>query len=250
MRNKELDAALLLTEGAVYDILNGGRNKLVSVYVASPLVWGIHVSASSSISRIEGIEGKRFAISRFGSGSHLIATVDAAERGFSVGDMEFVVVDDIEGARSALANNEADVFLWEKHMTQPLVDSGEFRRIGERIVPWPAFVVSVRVDYLDTHSNTVHEALDIVADFATRLKCDPNGANRISAAYGIGQADARSWLGSVQWSHDRRCPQAAIDRIVAALLSLDLVQSAESIPSGRARLNRIWANIESRAVPL
>ena len=249
LRDKELDAALLLTEGAVHDILTGGRNKLVSVYVESPLVWGIHVSASSKISSIEGIEGMRYAISRFGSGSHLIAAVDAAERGFNVDDMQFVVVDNIEGARSALANGEADVFLWEKHMTQPLVDSGEFRRIGERTVPWPAFAVSVRLDYLDTHGDTVHEALNIVADFARQLKYDRDAAQRISAAYGIGEENAQVWLDSVQWSHDRRRPDAAIDRIVTALLSQDLVQSAESIPSGAYRLDRIWTDIGSRSVP-
>ncbi len=245
LRDKELDAALLLTEGAVHDILNGGRNKMVSVYVESPLVWGIHVSTSSNIRKIEEIEGKRYAISRFGSGSHLIATVDAAERGFSLDDMEFVVVDDIDGARAALLSGEADVFLWEKHMTQPLVDSGEFRRIGERVVPWPAFAVSVRADYLDRHSAAVRVALEIVAEFTRQLKRDPDAARQISEAYGIGDENARSWLHSVEWNHDRRRPDAAIDRIVTALLSQNLVQSAEPIPQGPGRLDRIWTNIGS-----
>ena len=45
-------------------------------------------------------------------------------------------------ARSTrFASGNADVFFWEKFMTKPLVDAGRFRRVGEFVAPWPAFVV-------------------------------------------------------------------------------------------------------------
>ena len=227
LRAGELDAALLLTEGAVLDIVTGGDNRLISVYVESPLVWGIHVSAASAINEVADIAGRRYAISRYGSGSHLIAIVDAAERGFDAQSMSFVVVDTIDGAREALAAGSADVFLWERHMTQPLVDAGEFRRIGERVVPWPAFVVSARREYLSHSADALRRCLDIAADYATRLKHGADSAELISKTYAIDLADASAWLADVRWSRDHDYPADDIHRVLAALRTQGVIPDAE-----------------------
>ena len=227
LRSGELDAALLLTEGAVLDIVTGGDNRLVSTYVESPLVWGIHVSAASAIKNVADIAGRRFAISRYGSGSHLIAIVDAAERGFDSQSMSFVVVDTIDGARAALAANSADVFLWERHMTQPLVDAGEFRRIGERIVPWPAFVVSARREYLTHNADALRRCLEIVADYAARLKHGTDSAALISKTYAIDLSDASAWLADVRWSQSHEYPADDIRRVLTALRSQGVIPDAE-----------------------
>ncbi len=227
LRAGDLDAALMLTEGAVLDIVSGGDNRLVSVYVESPLIWGIHVNASSAIKNIADIAGRRFAISRHGSGSHLIAIVVAAERGFDAQSMSFVVVGTIDGARDALAAGTADVFLWERHMTQPLVDAGEFRRIGERVVPWPAFVVSARREYLAHNADALRACLDVVAAYATRLKRGADSAELISNTYAIDRADASAWLADVRWSHDQEYPADDIRRVLAALRSQGVIPKAE-----------------------
>jgi len=211
LRDHELEAAIVLTEGAVLDILNGGDNRLVSIYVESPLVWGIHVAARGPVTAVK--EGQRVAISRFGSGSHLIAVVDTMMRGFAPAAIEFVVVDDIDGARTALAEGRADIFLWERHMTQPLVDSGEFRRIGEREVPWPAFVTSARNDFLETNADALRTVLAIVATYCQKLKDGDESTRLISDACGIAQADAERWLAGVRWANDGRQPTAALERI-------------------------------------
>jgi ABC-type nitrate/sulfonate/bicarbonate transport system substrate-binding protein len=227
LRADKLDAALMLTEGAALDIVTGGDNRLVSVYVESPLVWGIHVSASGAIRSVADIAGQRFAISRYGSGSHLIAIVDAAERGFDSQSMSFVVVDTIDGARAALAAGAADVFLWERHMTQPLVDAGEFRRIGERVVPWPAFVVSARREYLSHSADALRHCLDIVADYAARLKHGADSAELVSKTYAIDPADASAWLAGVRWSQDHEYPSDDIHRVLTALRSQGVIPDAE-----------------------
>ena len=113
LQENELDVAIMLTEGAVADICNGSANRLVKVYADSPLIWGIHVVADSEIQKIDDIQGKRYAISRFGSGSHLMAIVDASERGWPTDDIEFVRIKNLDGARKALAADEVDVFLWK-----------------------------------------------------------------------------------------------------------------------------------------
>lgn len=217
LRERAIEAAIVLTEGAVLDILGGGRNRLVSVYVDSPLTWGIHVAATATIRTVDDIAGKRVAISRFGSGSHLIAVVDALQRGFSADDMRFVVVGDLDGARRSLAAGESDVFLWERHMTQPLVDSGEFRRVGEHEVPWPAFVVSVREDILASHAAGIRSVLDIVGDYARRLKSGAETARLVSETYGLEPGDAERWLSTVDWNYSHERPDDGLRRVIAAL---------------------------------
>ena len=227
LRDHELEVAIVLTEGAVLDILNGSDNRLVSFYVESPLVWGIHVAAGGPVTAVN--EGQRVAISRFGSGSHLIAVVDAMMRGFDPTVMEFVVVDNIDGARAALTEGRADIFLWERHMTQPLVDSGEFRRIGEREVPWPAFVISARNDFLKTNAAALRALLDIVATYCQDLKTDDESAQYISDTCSISPADAERWLAGVRWTNDRRQPTAAIERIRTALVSQGAIAPTATI---------------------
>jgi ABC-type nitrate/sulfonate/bicarbonate transport system substrate-binding protein len=234
LRDGELDLALVLTEGAVLDVLQHDSNRLVKVWVASPLVWGIHVAASGDIARIGDIRGRRVAISRYGSGSHLIPIVDAAARGWDTMAMSFVVVDTLDGARDALATGRADVFFWERHMTQPLVDRGEFRRVGEREVPWPAFVVSGRREVLERRPADVRSALDIAAHQARKLSRRRSAAALITDSFGIRENDVQQWLAQVKWATGYRCPRAALGRAVAAL------QLQGMVPAGPVAIDRLW----------
>lgn len=230
----EVDAAMLLTEGAMLDILRGGERALIKVYVESALTWGIHVAADSDIHDTCSLDGRRIAISRHGSGSHLIAIVDALERGLDPDQMPLVVVGSLDGARRALADGEADIFLWEKHMTQPLVDGGEFRRIGQRVVPWPAFVASARKAFLEDRTDDLRAALDIVSGYAKRLKEGPDSATEISSAYGISLHDARHWLADVKWAEGYERPDEALHRVLAAL------QTQGATDSTPPSLDIIW----------
>lgn len=234
LRDDELDAALVLTEGATLDILKNDAARLVKVWVDSPLTWGIHVAAESDIRSVDQARGRRVAISRYGSGSHLISIVDALERGWPIDGMTFVVVDDLDGARDALRSGSADVFLWEKHMTQPLVDNGEFRRVGVREVPWPAFVVSVRKNILATRTADVRSVLDTAARYARNLKRRVSAPRLIAETYGLELQDAAAWLDDVRWSAGYRRPVGALRKVVAAL------EAQGAIADGTVDIERIW----------
>ncbi len=231
LRDNDLDVALVLTEGAVADIVKNDKNRLVKVYVSSPLIWGIHVAADSHLKRVSDLKGKRVAISRYGSGSHLIAIVDAASRGWPTDDMQFVVVNSLDGARDALANGRADVFLWERHMTQPLVDSGDFRRVSQRDVPWPAFVVSVRRGILDSRADELRTVLDTVARVASNLKRRQSAPQLIADTFRIRLKDATAWFETVRWSSGYRCPTAALRRVVTALHSQGVIDQPRIDPT-------------------
>jgi len=145
LREKEIDLAVILTEGVIKDIIGGNPSKIVQTFVNSPLVWGIHVAKNSGFQTIEDLKGKKAAISRYGSGSHLMAYVNAKNNNWNLKkDLKFEVIKNLDGAVEGLTNGIADYFMWEKFTTKPLVDSGIFRRIGECPSPWPCFVIATR----------------------------------------------------------------------------------------------------------
>ena len=234
LAKQEVDAALLLTEGAVLDVLRGSGNRLLKVYVSTPLEWGIHVPAGSAIEHVSDLAGRTVAISREGSGSHLIAIVDALARGFSLEHMRFHTVGSLVGARQAFARSEAEVFLWEKTMTQPLVDAGEFRRIGIRAAPWPAFLMSVRPQAYARFRELWRPLLDGVVACAWRLQRRRSAAAELAARYGLQESEVAAWLQAVRWSGSWRRPAAALNRVVDAL------QAQGAIAPGAVSLDAIW----------
>ena len=228
MKSGQLDIALLLFEGAVTNILRGNANRIVKVYVESPLIWGIHVAATSEFQNVEDIREKVYAISRAGSGSHLIAIVDAGERGWPTADMKFSKVTNLAGAREKLANGKVDVFLWEKFTTQPLVDAGEFRRIGERVVPWPAFVVAVRQDVIEQMNGKLKALLEIVDRHAGAFKNNPDAPKVVTDQFNIKPADSEKWFDHVQWHKGFECPDETIARIVKYLNEVEIINMPEA----------------------
>lgn len=90
LREKEIDIAVILTEGIVRDIINGSDTSIVQVFVKSPLLWGIHVAANSNYDEIADLKGTNAAISRYGSGSHLMAYVNAENHDWDLdSDLKF-----------------------------------------------------------------------------------------------------------------------------------------------------------------
>ena len=227
LRDGEIDIALLLTEGCVAELLKGNQSKIVKVYVASPLIWGIHVAADSEIKTIDQMRGRRYAISRFGSGSHLMAIVDAAERGWPIDELQFVSIRNLKGARETLAAHEADVFFWEKYTTSPIVCSGEFRRIGVRQTLWPAFVVCVREVCLDNQARLIRRILSIVDSFCAELMVHDNAIELISDRYGLRQELVEEWFALTKWEIGFSKPIEALETARDYLEKLDLVPKSE-----------------------
>ena len=106
LRNGETDIAVILTEGIIKDITAGNPSKIVQVYVQSPLIWGIHVAANSPYKTLADIEQGKVAISRYGSGSHLMAFVNAKAQGWDTSKLNFEVINTLDGAVEALARDQ------------------------------------------------------------------------------------------------------------------------------------------------
>ena len=223
--NDEVDLAIVLAEGCIQSLTSGTPAKIVKTFVSSPLIWGIHTPATGDIQSLEQMQGKRYAISRFGSGSHLMAIVDADLRGWPTTDLSFVVVKNLEGARQALAANEADIFFWEKYTTNPFVDNGEFRRIGERLTPWPAFVVCASDKAIAQRGDAIARLLNQVNKLCRQLTESPEDTiNQISQRYKLPVDQTAAWFETLQWSFDWEMDTDKFLAAVKYLQSLDLIE--------------------------
>ena len=80
LREGSVDVALALTEGLVADQHRGAPYSLLGTYVSTPLTWGVHVAADSAARSMSDLDDARYAVSRVGSGSHLMAQVLARDR--------------------------------------------------------------------------------------------------------------------------------------------------------------------------
>jgi ABC-type nitrate/sulfonate/bicarbonate transport system substrate-binding protein len=231
LREKEIDMAVILTEGIVRDIINGNDCKIVQVFVKSPLIWGIHVAKSSVYKNIEDLKGTKAAISRFGSGSHLMAYVNAVNQNWDTNnDLEFQVIDNLEGALESLPKGEGDYFMWEKFMTKPYVDNGTFRKVGECPTPWPCFVIAVRNEVLEKDSEAIKKILDVINSTSIDFKEIPSIDEIIKNRYGIKLDDVREWLSLTEWSQ-RQLSDDEVENIQSQLLKLNLIKNKLHIDS-------------------
>jgi ABC-type nitrate/sulfonate/bicarbonate transport system substrate-binding protein len=200
LRDGETDIAVILTEGIVKDIVVGNPSKIVQIYVESPLIWGIHVAANSNYQTISDLENKKVAISRLGSGSQLMAYVNADSQGWKTDSLQFEIVNTIDGAVDALTNGTADYFMWERFMTKPLVDKGIFRRIADCPTPWPCFVIAVRDDILEKEPEIIAKILKIINKKTSEFKEIANIDQILASNYHQKIEDIREWLSLTEWS--------------------------------------------------
>jgi ABC-type nitrate/sulfonate/bicarbonate transport system substrate-binding protein len=224
--DEALDVAILLTEGAVAGVSRGTKFRIVSLYTRSPLIWGVHVPADSAFVSAQDLEGARYAISRRGSGSHLMAYAYAESQGWPTAELAFEVVGGLEGAIRAFAEGRADVFLWEKFMTKPLVDAGRFRRVAEFVAPWPAFVVCASLKALREKRDAIGALLAEVFPVAAAVRADPATPDEIAARYGLDAEDAAQWLAATEWAATPGIETATIDTVADALAALGLLGPA------------------------
>lgn len=228
-----LDIAVLLTEGITRAILKGLEAKIIAVYVQSPLCWGIHAPTNQSLNQLADLDGATFAISREGSGSHLMSYVLAQREGWEPEALSFNVVGDVYGGLWALNHGEAQGFLWEKYTTQPFVDQGKCQRIGEVYTPWPCFVIAVRNEVLAQEADLLSAVVRIIQERAAQLKAAPDTAEVLAWRYALKQGEVTDWLKQTDWSKEVEMDQTAIQNTVKTLLELDLLttQEAENWPS-------------------
>lgn len=222
---KETDLALVLTEGFVKAASAGLDAVIVQEYVGSPLQWGIHVGGRSNFREVADLRGARAAISRYGSGSHLMAYVHAEDMGWDTNSLDFKVVDTLEGAVRALTCGDADYFMWERFTTQPLVDSGVFRRLGVCPTPWPCFVLVSRGEFARSAPDTLRVLTQVINGYTSGFKAIPGIEQTLALRYNQQPEDISTWLQITEWSQSQ-IEHHILDNVINKLRNLNLISNS------------------------
>ncbi len=230
LEDRETDLAIILTEGIIKSIVGGNPVKIVQGYISSPLLWGIHVGANSKYQSISDLKNTKTAISRFGSGSHLMAYVNAQKEGWGIDALAFEVIDNLDGAVRALTDGTADYFMWEHFTTKPLVDNGSFRRLGDCPTPWPCFVVAATDDFIKKNPGTLNHILEIINTYTAEFKQIPSIDRTLANRYGQQLEDIREWLSLTEWSQEQVSTEA-IENVQHTLSDLKLIDT--SLPANK-----------------
>jgi ABC-type nitrate/sulfonate/bicarbonate transport system substrate-binding protein len=228
LRSGEVDIAIVLTEGIIKDIAEGNPSKIVQTFVKSSLIWGIHVAAKSKFKSIKDLEHAVIAISRFGSGSHLMAIVNAFNQGWNVATLKFKVIDNLQGGIDALKNGTADYFMWEHFTTKPLVDNGTFRRVGDCPTPWPCFVIAVRNEILEKHHTEIKKVLDIINEQTKDFKNIENIDKILAKRYEQKLEDIQKWLKITDWNDGKPITKNLITRIQNKMVRFNVIEKIKN----------------------
>jgi ABC-type nitrate/sulfonate/bicarbonate transport system substrate-binding protein len=228
LENKETDLAIILTEGIIKSISEGNPSKIIQQYIASPLLWGIHVGAKSQFKRVSDLAHTKAAISRFGSGSHLMAYINAENNGWKRNDLSFEVINNLEGAVNALTKGEADYLMWEHFTTKPLVDRGVFRCLGDCPTPWPCFMLVATDSFIEANSSILIHILAVLETYTSEFKSIPSIDRTLANRYGQKLSDIQQWMSLTEWS-TTQLSKTSLGKIQDTLMKLGLIE--EKLPA-------------------
>ncbi len=218
--NGELDIAILLTEGFISAANQGLKAKVAKVYIESPLVWGIYTGTNSKIKTVFGNRKSQYAISRFGSGSHLMAMIHANQQGKLLTEKDFSVVNSLYGAAESLVKNETQLFYWEKFMTRPYVKSGELNLIGEFSAPWSSFLIIASDAVVKSKPEVVQRLLQVMNAELISFKQDNSSVIHIRKKFDMSMTEARNWIKNTQWNYDYNMEEQSLINSRDALSSI------------------------------
>ncbi|MGI9560491.1 MAG: substrate-binding domain-containing protein [Flavobacteriaceae bacterium] len=236
LKQNSIDMAIVLTEGIIKAISDGISSKIVQTFVKSPLIWGVHVDTGSNYTKASELKNTQAAISRMGSGSHLMAYLQAQKLGWNTTrELHFKIIKNLEGGVKALRESEADYFLWEKYTTKPLVDSGVFRRIGECPTPWPCFVIAATDSFIENETFKLKSILETINPITKEFKNIADIDTILSKRYGQKREDVQAWLAQTEWSQ-KNIQKETLENVQNKLLELKLISQKLDINQLRALL--------------
>ena len=236
LKQNSIDMAIVLTEGIIKAISDGISTKIVQTFVESPLIWGVHVATGSNYTKASELKNTQAAISRMGSGSHLMAYLQAEKLGWNTTrELHFKIIKNLEGGVKALRESEADYFLWEKYTTKPLVDSGVFRRIGECPTTWPCFVIAATDSFIENETFTLRSILETINPITKEFKNIAGIDKILSKRYGQKREDVQAWLAQTEWSQ-KNIQKETLENVQNKLLELKLISQKLDINQLRALL--------------
>ncbi len=220
----KLDLIVALTEGLITDIAQHQQIQILAPYVLSPLRWGIYVAQDSSYHQPEELLSQTFAISRKGSGSHLMAMLWGADHGGKAEDMSFAEVGGIEQLESALVSGGCQSFLWEVFTTLPRVKAGKLRKISAYPSPWAGFMIAMQAEASEAAIHTYERLLDVLYSITQHATQDTEQTiAEVSKRYHLSLSEAQDWFGNLKWAQNAKLPNQDLENCQQSLKALGLI---------------------------
>ena len=151
-----------------------------------------------------------------------MAYVNADNQGWKSENLQFEIINTIDGAVESLTNGDSDYFMWEKFMTKPLVDKGIFRKIGDCPTPWPCFVIAVREEVLKNDFETISEILQIINLQTSKFKSIKNIDIVLAENFNQKTKDIQDWLSITEWSQSN-LSEKTLNKIQNQLFALKII---------------------------
>jgi len=230
LRDRTIDVCILLTEGIIKDIIAGNNSKIISGYINTPLIWGVHTGANNPLNSLAEIYSHRYGISRFGSGSHLMAIVDATIHDHKIEKEQFTVIKNLDGALRSLTTLQSDVFYWEKYTTKPYVDSGQLRRLGEFVTPWPCFMIAATDSILKSEPKAITRLLRTIHDSCDTFMHSNESIPMVADRYNQQVKDVERWYHSTEWAIHGWVSDKMLNSVVHNLKVAEIVSADDSLP--------------------
>lgn len=146
-------------------------------------------------------------------------------------EMKFEIVGNMDGAKKALTEDTADIFLWEKFTTKHLVDEGIFKRIGEVYTPWPCFVMAVNEETYLAKKPQFEKMLNIVQQECLKFK---ENKGNTSVEYVVENhkntpEDAEAWLQTAAWSCETLFEEDMLKNVAETLVSVGVLKEEQIV---------------------
>eukprot|EP00762_Andalucia_godoyi_P003179 ANDGO_01101.mRNA.1 hypothetical protein CAOG_06123 len=243
LERNELDGAIMLTEAAFLPFVKTEATpsyNVDSVVVDSPLMWSLVQSGKdSSVTDLSDIfvENCKIGVSRFGSGSHVMAALLFRKHSKTrkpPTSSNFVVCNDLAGLLTGIQNGSIDVFFWEFSMLAPYVASGSLVRLRnpdppaiDNVAeidymfppPWPSFVLVTRQGISSEHRAFLITAVESACDTFFKLP-ETDIVAFISSSLRLDQCEVRKWLSRTRFSDGRADVGKLRDHVTSSLRDL------------------------------
>ncbi|EGG00408.1 uncharacterized protein MELLADRAFT_67802 [Melampsora larici-populina 98AG31] len=186
----------------------------VAIALTESLIAGIILGPTS--------RAHRLGISRLGSGSQVMASVMALQRGWledGAKPIEFVVNDTFKNLRDSVNDGSTAAFMWEWFTTKPFQDSGEVKFIGNVPTPWESWVIVASPQERNPEvlaPARLKEFLEKLDHFTHRFGIgkgvrEADHVEFVKNTFHQAEEDVKEWMKGV--SYPEKCSQVSLETV-------------------------------------
>ena len=109
-------------------------------------------------------------------------------------DVQFEVKGNFEALRASVNDASTAAFMWENFMSKPYHDSGDIKKIGEIVRPWPCFMMAARAPTISARLDDIHRVLAAIQGACAQFAHEPAAMQaRIVEQFHLTAVDAALW---------------------------------------------------------